>query len=112
MSSWRDEASQSAQDDLDGLLNAVLPLAENLLRKNGDFFPVGGSVSRQGEASLTAATPEVGEHPASDLVLAHRYDGARRNVSDARAVAFVADVRANGPTPSGWSLTIKKAWRS
>lgn len=96
MSSWRDEASPSAQDDLDGLLNVVLPLAEELLRKNGEFFPFGGSVSRQGEASLTAAAPELGEHPASDLVLAHLYDGARRNVSGARAVAFVADVRTNG----------------
>ena len=96
MTSWRDSASQSAQDDLDSLLNAVLPLAENLLGKNGEFFPFGGSVSRQGQASLTPADPGLGEHPASDLVLAHLYDKARTNASNARAAAFVADVRANG----------------
>jgi hypothetical protein len=96
MTSWRDSASQSAQDDLDGLLNVVLPLAENLLGKNGEFFPFGGWVSLQGEASLTAADPGLGEHPASDLVLAQLYDGARTNASSSRAAAFVADVRANG----------------
>jgi hypothetical protein len=96
MTSWRDSASQSAQDDLDGLLNVVLPLAENMLGKNGEFFPFGGSVSRQGEASLTAADPGLGEHPASDVVLAHLYDGGRTTASIARAAAFVADVRANG----------------
>ena len=96
MTSWRDSAPQSAQDDLDGLLNVVLPLAEDLLGKNGEFFPFGGSVSRQGEASLTAADPGVGEHPESDLVLARLYEGARKNASNSRAAAFVAEVRANG----------------
>lgn len=96
MTSWRASASQWAQDDLDGLLNVVLRLAENLLGKNGEFFPIGGLVSLPGEASLTGADPGLGEHPASDLVLAHLYDGARTNASNARAAAFVADVRANG----------------
>ena len=96
MTSWRDSVSQEAQDDLDGLLNAVLPLAENLLGKSGEFFPFGGLVSIHGEAAMTAADPGLGEHPASQDVLANLYDGARANASDSRAAAFVADVRANG----------------
>lgn len=96
MTSWRDSASQTAQDDLDGLLDVVLPLAEELLRKNKEFYPFGGSVSRQGEASIFAADAGVGEHPASSDVLVQLYDGARTNASNARAAAFVTDVRANG----------------
>ena len=96
MTSWRDTASQSAQDDLDGLLNAVLPLSEDLLGKDAEFYPFGGSVSSQGEASLTAADPGLGERPASDEVLASLYHAARANAASSRAVAFVADVRADG----------------
>jgi hypothetical protein len=96
MTSWRDSASQAAQDDLDGLLDVVLPLAEDLLGKNGEFYPFGGSVSRRGETSITAADPGLGEHPASDEVLGRLYDGARTNAPNARAAAFVADVRADG----------------
>jgi hypothetical protein len=96
MTSWRDAASQSAQDDLDGLLNTVLPLAEHLLGKHGEFFPFGASVSSQSETSLTVVDPGLGERPASDAVLAGLVDGARANATAWRAVAFVAHVRANG----------------
>lgn len=96
MTSWRDSASPTAQDDLDELLGVVVPLAEHLLGKNGEFFPFGGSVSIGGEASLTAADPGLGERPQSDRVLADLYGGAQANASQVRAAAFVADVRALG----------------
>jgi hypothetical protein len=88
--------SQAAQDDLDGLLATVLPVAEDLLARSGEFFPFGASVSRLGETSLTAADPGRGERPASDAVLADLL-AAARSVSDAmRGVAFVADVLVQG----------------
>jgi hypothetical protein len=96
MTSWRDTASPSAQDDLDGLLNVVLPLAEDLLGKHGEFYPFGGAVSTKGEASLTAADPGLGRRPASDQVLTSLMEGARANATSSRAAAFVADVRADG----------------
>jgi len=96
MTSWRDGSSALAQDDLDGLLNAVLPLAEDLLGKHGEFFPFGGSVSTDGETSLMGADPGLGDRPSSDEVLAALYDGARSQATSTRAAAFVADVRANG----------------
>ena len=96
MTSWRATASASAQEDLDGLLNLVLPLAQELLGKNGQFYPFGGSVSNDGEASLTAADPDLGDHPQPEQVLAALYDGARASVAGIRAAAFVVDVIANG----------------
>ena len=96
MTSWRDTASASAQDDLDGLLNLVLPLAQKLLGKNGQFYPFGASVSNDGEASLTASDAGLGEHPQPDQVLAAVYDGARATAGENRAVAFVSDVLVTG----------------
>lgn len=96
MTSWRDGSSASAQDDFDGLLDAVLPLAEDLLSKHGEFFPFGGSVSTDGETSLMSADPGLGDRPPSDEVLAALYEGVRGVATRTRAAAFVADVRANG----------------
>ncbi|GAA4367834.1 hypothetical protein [Nocardioides caricicola] len=96
MTSWRDTASASAQEDLDGLLNLVLPLAQELLGKNGRFYPFGASVSNDGEAAVTASDPSLGEHPRPERVLAGVYDGARATAADHRAAAFVTDVLVQG----------------
>jgi uncharacterized membrane protein len=44
MASWRDSASEIAQDDLDALFNAVLPFAEKTLGKSGEIYPFCASV--------------------------------------------------------------------
>ena len=96
MTSWRDSASQLAQEDLDGLLSLVLPLAEDEVRKHGEFYPFGASVSIGGDAALTAADLGLGERPASEGMLSLLYAGASANADTTRAVAFVADVLAHG----------------
>ncbi|WP_181309957.1 hypothetical protein [Nocardioides campestrisoli] len=96
MTSWRDTASAAAQKDLDGLLNLVLPQAQELLGKNGRFYPFGASVSTDGEASLTASDEGLGEHPQPEQVLAGVYDGARASARENRAFAFVSDVLIDG----------------
>ncbi|HKC27634.1 MAG TPA: hypothetical protein VKB75_06445 [Jatrophihabitans sp.] len=93
--SWRDTTSEAAQNDLDGLLNAVLPFAEQTLAKHGELFPFGAGVDVGGQVAMLAADPELGEHPASNQVLDALYQGARAEAASRRAVAFVADVRAN-----------------
>jgi len=93
MTSWRDSASRSAQDDLDDLLNLVLPHAEDLLRRRGEFFPFGATVSVDGVASLIGADPGLGRRPPSDRVLASLYEAVQGDATSLRAAAFVADVR-------------------
>ena len=95
MTSWRDTASTSAQEDLDELLNLVLPHAGDLLAKNGRFYPFSASVSTDREASLTAVDPGLGEHPQPEQILAGLYDGARATATELRAAAFVADVQTD-----------------
>lgn len=96
MISWRDTASALAQDDLDGLLNAVLPFAEERLSKYGEFYPFGAAVSSEGEASLLAGDPGLGDRPDSDAVLETLYEGVRGDLEEYRAAAFVADVTVSG----------------
>ena len=96
MTTWRDTASAAAQADLDNLLNLVLPRAQELLGKNGRFYPFGATVSTVGEASLAAADEGLGEHPSPERVLAGVYDGARATAAENRAAAFVSDVLIEG----------------
>jgi hypothetical protein len=93
VASWRDSASQQAQDDLDGLVNAALPFATGQLDKHGEFFPYGVALNDAGEARTLAGDPDEGEHRASSAVRATIVEGLRRDRDDLRAVALVADVR-------------------
>ncbi len=96
MTSWRDTTSQEAQDDLDGLLNSVLPFAEQTLAKYGEMFPFGAAVSSEGQVEMMAADPGQGDRPPSTEILNLLYQGARESAETRRAVAFVADVRIEG----------------
>lgn len=94
MSSWRDTASAQAQDDLDALLSATLPFAQQLLEKNGEFFPFGAMIEINDDLALTSADPAmVGEHPASADVIAALVERFRSLRDTTRAVAVVSDVQ-------------------
>jgi hypothetical protein len=93
MTSWRDSASQQAQDDLDGLLNVTLPFARQMLAERGEFYSFGATVAVSGETRLLAGDPGQGERPASADVLSTLLEGLRQRRSDPRAVAICADVR-------------------
>jgi hypothetical protein len=50
---------QTPRDELDALLNAVLPFAERMLRQHGDFYPFGATIGRDGKIALIQ--PSLGE---------------------------------------------------
>lgn|SRR5690606_39076846 len=93
MTSWRDGASEQAQDDLDGLVGAALPFAQQMLEQHGEFFPYAVALDESGEARMVAADPGMGEQPASLDVLAALASGLRSERDGLRAVALVSDVR-------------------
>jgi hypothetical protein len=78
VTSWRDAASQQAQDDLDGLLNAALPFAQQMLERHGEFFPYGVTLGASGDTRMVAGQPGQGERPPSTEVLALLVEGLRR----------------------------------
>jgi hypothetical protein len=93
MTSWRDTATPQAQDDLDGLLNAALPFAQQMLDEHGEFFPYGVALDEAGDQRMLAGDPGQGEQPASLDVLATLVEGLRLERASLRAVALVSDVR-------------------
>jgi hypothetical protein len=64
MTSWRESASEQAQNDVDALLNAALPLAQQMLERHGEFFPYGVAIDLAGEEHMLAAY-DGDEHPPS-----------------------------------------------
>ncbi|MEA2711218.1 MAG: hypothetical protein QOF78_3819 [Phycisphaerales bacterium] len=43
-----------ANPDLDELLNALIPFAQQMLAEHGEFFPFGASMDAKGESSVRA----------------------------------------------------------
>ncbi len=95
MASWRDTTSDQTQADLDALLNAALPFAEQTLSKYGEMYPFGAAVSSGGQLEMLASDPGIGERPNSEVVLRALYDSARASSRTRRAFAFAADVRVS-----------------
>lgn len=93
MASWRDSASQLAQEDLDELLNAVLPFAIETLGRRGELYPFGATMAKDGQTALSAADLGVGQRPDSNDVLTLLRDGVTADKDALRAAAYVADVR-------------------
>jgi hypothetical protein len=93
MASWRSTASAQTQADLDGLLNDVLPFAQQQLAKRGAFFPFGATVLAEGEVRLKAADPVSRARPDPGQLLEALYEGAGSELDQLRAVAFAADVK-------------------
>lgn len=94
MTSWRDTTSGAAQNDLDGLLDVGLELAQQQLAAHGEFYPFGLALAGLSETvEVIAADPTVGEHPESVNVVASCREQFANRREHLRAVAVVADVR-------------------
>jgi hypothetical protein len=63
------QPTPEAKEDYNALLNALMPFAEEMLKKHGEFFPFGAAVNAAGEVAAHAA--DTGEEmPASEAVIA------------------------------------------
>jgi hypothetical protein len=106
MASWRDSASEQAQDDLDGLLNMTLPFAQQMPSKSGEFYPFGATVTTKGETRLLAG--DLGhEHPASADVHSLLVDRLRQDRARFRQSPFAPTFGSPTQTPSGSSLSTR-----
>jgi hypothetical protein len=48
-----------AHPDLDALLNALIPFAQQMLSKYGEFYPFGASIDVNGAISFSATDPQL-----------------------------------------------------
>jgi hypothetical protein len=58
-----------AHSDLNDLLNALLPMAEMLLTKQGEFYPIGAIMLSCGEIRHVGAKIEGNDHPPSQSLI-------------------------------------------
>jgi hypothetical protein len=94
LTSWRDDASTNAQEDLDALLNAALGFAQQELAEHGEFFPYAAAITADGTPEMIAARPGAGgERPRATDVMAACLTALTTKRDEIRAGAIVADVR-------------------
>ena len=92
MASWRDSMSPQGQADMDEMLNAALPFAQQMLAKRGEFYPYAFSMSSGREIQMVAADTGA-DKPASLDLLALLYEGLASRAPELRAAAIVSDVK-------------------
>ena len=68
------QPSPEAREDYNALLEMLMPFAEQMLKKHGEFFPFGAAVSATGEVGAHA-TYDGNETPASEEVIAMLVQG-------------------------------------
>jgi hypothetical protein len=89
----------NGKKDCENLMNALLPLAERMLRDHGEFYPYGGYLKPDGEVVHVGARDEDTDHPKStDLlyVLRDSFSEMAR-AGGCKATAMVFDVRVDLP---------------
>lgn len=82
----------SAKQESETLMNALLPVAEEMLRKYGEFYPYGGYMKPDGTIVQVGASDPDTDHPKSkDLIYVLRssfQDLAQRGKCKAAAMVF------------------------
>jgi hypothetical protein len=82
------------RDDLDALLNPLLPFAQDMLRKHGEFFPFGAVMKAGGEVELVAGYTG-SEQPSSQELIDLMVSGMRSRAAagEIKAAGICHDVR-------------------
>jgi hypothetical protein len=93
------ERTMNAKQESEKLMNAVLPLAEKMLRQHGEFYPYGGYMKPDGTiVDVGADDPDTDRPKSKDLLYVLR--SSFREMASAyqcKAVAVVFDVAVNLP---------------
>ncbi|MFC5502063.1 hypothetical protein ACFPJ4_07400 [Lysinimonas soli] len=93
MESWRDDASQESQDDLDAMCETALDRAINAITKRGSLYPFAVTVSLGGSVGLSMV--QLGpDGPVDGNAVAEVYWRVLRSQRDElRACTLVLDTR-------------------
>jgi hypothetical protein len=97
MTSWRDETSDQAQDDLDNLLDLGLRTGQEQLEGAGEFYPFAVALDDAGESRLVQ--PELpARKGVADVAEVHElcWQALAAEAGSLRAVAVVTNVGGAG----------------
>lgn len=83
-----------AHPDLNELLNALLPMAEMLLARQGEFYPIGAIMLSDGEIRHVGAKIEGDDHPPSQALIDLLTENFQKEATNGklRAAAICYDV--------------------
>jgi hypothetical protein len=87
-----------AHPDLDRLLNSLLPFAQQMLARHGEFYPLGSVMTTTGEL-VASAVYESAENPPSQQIidaLTHAFR-AQAAAGEIRAAGICCDMRITLP---------------
>jgi hypothetical protein len=84
----------SPKQEAEHLMNELLPVAEQMLRQHGEFFPYGGYMKPDGEIVHVGAKDPATERPKSKALIAIMQNSFQELVRNkqCKAVALVFDV--------------------
>lgn len=87
-----------ADTDFDQILNTLIPLAQEMISKHGEFYPFGSSIGTDGKVDLNAPY-EHNNCPTSQLVIDLMTQTFRKHATDGkiRAAGICYDVRTIPP---------------
>ena len=86
------------------LVDAVLPFAQQMLSKHGEFYPHGAELNSAGKVALVGAHNGNEHPPSAELIdILHTGFAARAKAGQVRATALAYDVRVEPPGSSAKS---------
>jgi hypothetical protein len=90
--------SESQKQDLERLLSAAVPFAEEMLKRHGEFYPYGSTMDSEGKISATSGYTGT-EHPASTELIGLLKAAFTRDAKAGKimACALVYDVKTLPP---------------
>ena len=94
MTSWRDDTSQQAQDELDDLLDVSLRAARQRLDDVGEFYPFAVTIAEVGRVGVLTPQVQTGPRAVADVaeVFELCWTTLRGEADTARAAAVVTNV--------------------
>ena len=86
------------KEEVEELMNAVLPFAQKMLTEHGEFHPYGGAINSKREI-VWVAVHDGDEHPPSERIIDLLVDACRAEAKAGtyRATAIIFDVRVVPP---------------
>lgn len=99
----------NAKQESERLMNAVLPLAEKMLRQYGEFYPYGGYMKPDGNiVDVGPHDPDTDRPKSKDLIYVLRSSFREMaNTGQCKAVAIVFNVSVNLPKSDSKSDAIQ-----
>ncbi len=97
-----------SKGELERLMNHVIPFAQQMLAKHGEFYPYGGVLTPLGEVELVGTEDGHGQPPSEELISALLVAFREHaNNGTCKATALVADVRALPENADGETNAIR-----